>query len=234
MSLKRGQLQLPTAPLTTLSKAGAAALAFDGASLQASINGGAYLPIQTAVTAAAGPVTAVQFNTGGAFAGDASFTFDVGTGTLAVPGVQALSLEPSGINNLFINTVAQSRTVVGADLQVDGTVLTTTVERGDAGALVIGGSTGSATTVLIGSGASVTNLTLGASTPVTRLRGASTEVADVAGQDLMLGNSTGDLAFFGGAGGPQPTVTGSAGGNAALQSLLTELATLGLIVDGSS
>lgn len=32
----------------------------------------------------------------------------------------------------------------------------------------------------------------------------------------------------------QPTITGSRGGNAALASLLTELATLGLIVDGTS
>lgn len=42
------------------------------------------------------------------------------------------------------------------------------------------------------------------------------------------------LGFHGAASVAQQTVTGSRGGNAALASLLTKLATLGLIVDGSS
>lgn len=42
------------------------------------------------------------------------------------------------------------------------------------------------------------------------------------------------LGFFNTPPVARPTVTGSRGGNAALASLLTQLATLGLIVDGSS
>lgn len=44
----------------------------------------------------------------------------------------------------------------------------------------------------------------------------------------------GTMGFFGSAGTAQPTITGSRGANAALASLLTALAALGLIVDSSS
>lgn len=49
-----------------------------------------------------------------------------------------------------------------------------------------------------------------------------------------LDGSANQLGFHGAAPVSQQTVTGSRGGNAALASLLTKLATLGLIVDGSS
>lgn len=44
----------------------------------------------------------------------------------------------------------------------------------------------------------------------------------------------GNVGFYGAAVAAQPTVTGSRGGNAALASLLTGLATLGLVVDSTS
>lgn len=47
-------------------------------------------------------------------------------------------------------------------------------------------------------------------------------------------SATGGFGFFGAAAAARPTVTGSRGGNAALASLLTGLASLGLIVDSSS
>ena len=43
-----------------------------------------------------------------------------------------------------------------------------------------------------------------------------------------------NLGFYGATAAPKPTVNGSAGANAALISLLAELATLGLIIDSSS
>lgn len=49
-----------------------------------------------------------------------------------------------------------------------------------------------------------------------------------------LDGSGNKLGFHGAASVTQQTVTGSRGGNAALASLLTKLATLGLIVDGTS
>lgn len=49
--------------------------------------------------------------------------------------------------------------------------------------------------------------------------------------DLSVG---GKVGFYSTDPAPQPTVTGSLGGNAALASLVTALADLGLIVDGTS
>lgn len=51
---------------------------------------------------------------------------------------------------------------------------------------------------------------------------------------LVLGYPAGQLSFYGGSGITKPTVTGSRGGNAALASLLTQLANLGLITDSTT
>ncbi len=51
---------------------------------------------------------------------------------------------------------------------------------------------------------------------------------------LSLGVASSHLGFFGAAGGTQPVVTGSRAGNSALASLLSALAGLGLIADGST
>lgn len=51
---------------------------------------------------------------------------------------------------------------------------------------------------------------------------------------LTLGKSGGKVGFYGTSPGSKPTVSGSRGGNAALASLLSALATLGLITDSSS
>lgn len=51
---------------------------------------------------------------------------------------------------------------------------------------------------------------------------------------ITLGGSASNIAFYGATRQPQATITGSRGGNAALASLLTNLATFGLIVDGTS
>jgi hypothetical protein len=54
------------------------------------------------------------------------------------------------------------------------------------------------------------------------------------GADRIRIGASGELGFFGATPASKPTVTGSRGGNAALASLLTALAGLGLIVDNSS
>ena len=55
------------------------------------------------------------------------------------------------------------------------------------------------------------------------------------GGGIFIGTSSfDDVGFFGQTPANRPTVTGSRGGNAALASLLTALATLGLIVDSST
>jgi hypothetical protein len=52
--------------------------------------------------------------------------------------------------------------------------------------------------------------------------------------DVLLCVAGGNLSVFGASGASQLTVTGSRGGNTALASLLSRLATYGIIVDGSS
>lgn len=52
--------------------------------------------------------------------------------------------------------------------------------------------------------------------------------------DIITISAAGALGFFGSAGTTKPTVTGSRGGNAALASLLTALAGLGILTDSSS
>lgn len=62
-------------------------------------------------------------------------------------------------------------------------------------------------------------------------------VYDTAEREFIRGEASGTapmIGFYGTAAVAQQTVTGSRGGNAALADLLTKLATLGLIVDGSS
>ncbi len=54
------------------------------------------------------------------------------------------------------------------------------------------------------------------------------------GLQITNTDGTGRVAFYGATPVAKPTVTGSRGGNAALASLLTELANLGLIVDSTS
>lgn len=55
----------------------------------------------------------------------------------------------------------------------------------------------------------------------------------VTGGAVVCGTGT-TLGFFGSAGGPKPAVTGAKGGNAALASLCTALAALGLLTDSTT
>jgi hypothetical protein len=52
--------------------------------------------------------------------------------------------------------------------------------------------------------------------------------------NASLAGATGTLGFYGGAGTAKPTITGAKGSNAALGSLISALAALGLISDGTS
>jgi hypothetical protein len=51
---------------------------------------------------------------------------------------------------------------------------------------------------------------------------------------LVLGTAAGTTAFFGGVGVTKPVITGSRGGNAAVASLLTQLAAIGLITNSTT
>jgi hypothetical protein len=64
--------------------------------------------------------------------------------------------------------------------------------------------------------------------------GGSLDLGATYATSVKIGRSGQAVGFYGGAGTAKPTVTGSKGANAALTSLLTALAGLGLITDSSS
>jgi hypothetical protein len=111
-----------------------------------------------------------------------------------------------------------------------------TLAGGD-GTNATGGVTGGATVVRGGdaTGGSGTrnggNLTLRSGSGATA--NGVLDLQTGAGTSRVKINDTG-IGFFNATPAAQPTVTGSRGGNAALADLLTDLATLGLIMDGSS
>lgn len=75
------------------------------------------------------------------------------------------------------------------------------------------------------------------STDATRKARITLSAFDTAAREVMRGEGTGSAAaigFLGASAIARPTVTGSRGGNAALASLLTALASLGLITDSTT
>ncbi len=67
-----------------------------------------------------------------------------------------------------------------------------------------------------------------------RLTDVGSEIKDDAALTVIEVGASNTIGFFGSTPVVEPTVTGSRAGNAALASLLTELATLGILTDGSS
>ena len=96
------------------------------------------------------------------------------------------------------------------------------------GALILNGGLGLVSVI----GAAIT-LSTGAGSDLNLTAGGTGNILlNAVGDDITLTSL--NLGFYGTTAAPQPTITGSRAGNAALASLLTELATLGLIIDGSS
>jgi hypothetical protein len=77
--------------------------------------------------------------------------------------------------------------------------------------------------------------TAGTAQQVATLGGAQTySAAQTFSDNVTLGGSGKQVGFYGTTPASKPTVSGSRGGNEALESLLTALATLGLITDSTS
>lgn len=76
-------------------------------------------------------------------------------------------------------------------------------------------------------------ITVTAANAVVAIRGETSVQLQVVGTAKIKVDATG-IGFFAHATAAQPTVTGSRGSNAALASLLTGLAALGLVIDSSS
>lgn len=67
-----------------------------------------------------------------------------------------------------------------------------------------------------------------------RIREGAQSRIILVGSDVRIATNSANLGFYGANGISKPTVTGSAAGNAALQSLLTQLDSMGLITDSST
>lgn len=175
------------------------------------------------LTGAGETVTPGALTQAGDFEVDGNLSM-VGTGnTFAVfGGVQVNPVSPPvhPLDILLSNTFASTATIdifSGGPIEINaGTTLALTSDS----SMSIN-STGGMTIQANSGGLSIEALTGGTLT----LNGA----------DIDVGVSNlNNISFYGGTGSTQPTITGSRGGNAALASLLTALATLGLIVDSST
>jgi hypothetical protein len=89
-------------------------------------------------------------------------------------------------------------------------------------------------TTISGPPVSTLQLQIDASLPPTFLFPAFLGTLTIDNIDHNFGQAGGAISFYGAPSVAQPVVTGSRGGNAALGSLLTALATLGLIVDNTT
>lgn len=170
------------------------------------------------------------------------------TGTISdtsAPGKWTLSLTPDGaITPSPILVVKNDGRIGGADSDADaGPLLLSggnSLVNGQSGSVTITGGNslvnGNAGSVAIwggestsGNGGSI-SLVSGWGSGGT-VNGSITISSPVGSEITIYGD--GNLGFFGGSAGQQ-TITGSRGGNAALASLLTALAALGLIIDGTT
>lgn len=121
-------------------------------------------------------------------------------------------LEPQ-TGSIFTVSSVSGGTITGLVLtQAGGAVGSIT----STGAALVGGS---------GSGNATVNLT---TTAITTLN------LNPSAGNIKLGNASGSIGFFGGAGATKPTVSGSKASNAALASLLAALSGLGLLADSTT
>jgi hypothetical protein len=175
-----------------------------------------------------------------------AIVMDAAGGDFDVSGTEAISLDASTTSNftvagndagaVFLNLAVSNsgagsgRMTVTADL-VQNTVgdffvdATNTITLNSTGGQIEVGSDADAQNILIGTGAAARTITLG------NVTGATAMVYNTGSGGHAF---TGDMGFFGGTPASKPTITGSRGANAALASLLTELAGLGILTDSTS
>lgn len=88
--------------------------------------------------------------------------------------------------------------------------------------------------VLRETGVGTVDVGLTVSAEVFRLQRITQSTSAVAGTGISFNLTNGQLGFFGTSTAAQQDITGSTGGNAALQNLLTGMANLGLITDSTT
>lgn len=161
-----------------------------------------------------GATTQLQYNNAGVFGGIGSATFD-------------------GASTLIFSDPNLQFEVLSGPTQSNGFVISST------GVEIVGGEAGSFLQLEADSTVSITSdnsdVTFNAdngniSFAASRITFASTSATGI----KIGGSSTDHIGFYGGIAIVKPTVTGSKGGNAALTSLMTALANLGLITDSTT
>lgn len=178
------------------------------------------------------------------------------TGLVTMPMVRLTSTTEASLSSTLhafqIGADASTNIVIDQDeIQARSNGATASLNLNPAGGSVVAGGQVSAVslratlvtaTTLAGSpqafqtgGNSVANIAIDTASVQARNNGAASALTlNPLGGNILIGIVTASLGFYGSAAVAQQTVTGSRGANAALASLLTALATLGLIVDSSS
>lgn len=167
------------------------------------------------------------------------------TGLVTMPTIGAITLAgtahalqtglSSSTNLTFSTTTIQGRNngaAANINLNTLGGQTVTPVLRATGLTVIALASTGHAFQT---GGSASTNLAFDPTSIQARNNGAAATLnLNQLGGDILIGIVSAGLGFYGSAAVAKQTVTGSRGANAALASLLTALATLGLIVDSSS
>lgn len=168
-----------------------------------------------------------------------TFTFlpRYSTGSAIQTSTSTLILRISGMEYQF---------GTGGSLNINGFPLILTTQFGNTTPLVVQGRSGQTAALVRLQGITSTSTARDQahidtewadSTDATRKGRLKLSAADTAAREgirIEAGGGSALIGFYGAAAVAKPTVTGSRGGNAALASLLTQLASLGLIVDSTS
>jgi hypothetical protein len=166
-----------------------------------------------ALRLASGEVTVAAVGSGAAIGSTATNWFTGGAASVVRAPINTdLSVEMSGTGRLFFdsNGAAQAWRAGSWSFYSSGTVL---------GLQIVPGATSTMT---------------GGATSWTLDAAAIINIGTIAATSVKIGRSGQSIGFFATTPIAKPTVTGSRGGNSALQNLLTELANLGLITNSTS
>lgn len=163
--------------------------------------------------------TSVQIGSAGAFAGFSTFTYVSGSNTLSVGHITGSALA------MTIQPMTPTAADDGGALTLQARTATGTAKNGGGVVIQAGGSSS-------GTAGGIT-LTPGAAAG----GNGAISLKSVAGGDALVildNGAASKIGLFGATPVVRQTVTGSRAGNAALASLLTALATLGVVVDSST
>ena len=188
--------------------------------------GSAYGLVVAAAGAAGQPKNAIQIQTNtvaGQFIDGINFQFDATLGSITGDLIHTVGASGATCEKLIGLTGLKATT---AEIDIPSFAVAATPATVD-GRIIITASTDANATVGVAATSTNANLTI-------KPKGTGNIQLTDGSNNLKLDVGDVGIGFFGTGEQAKPTITGSAGGNAALASLLTELETLGLITDSST